>query len=192
MIDRKLMWRPTKSVMYGFPVAVIDPGQDCPVTIDVASGFRGRKLLLNGQWDVVRGYYKIKRSRLPLLDRERVNAFTEVSRGRRGTKRWFKRGRTTVMFLGDGETRWFVRSYLPENVIYVPSEPLHLIMLKQIFLGTDAQMAMAASGAFFGAEMLGNGLLMPTTTNAQKMSLLLSNIGDVQIKVYASVMGTQP
>lgn len=177
-----------RSVSYGFPEVVIDPGTERLVKIDLHEPFRAQKLMMVGLWDVVRGHFVLKRSRLGRLDREDVVcSSTRVYKGRRGKRRWFRAGKTTVEFRGDSKRKAFVREYLPSSVIYVPTEPLHFVELRNLFVGTEAQMFGGASAEWFGPAVLGNGLILPTAE--QSMSLLLQNIGDVQIRVRAMVLG---
>jgi len=182
-----------RRVQYGFPEAVMEPDQEVSVKVDLNGPFRAERLFTYAMWNVIRGSFKLKRSRLPLINREEVEyAATRVYRGRRGNKRWFRPGKTTVRVCATNEHKAFEREYLPSSVIYIPTEPLHFIVLRQLFVGTAAQLANVVSAGFFavggfGNQRFGNQLSLPT--ESVSIVLVLKNIGDVQIKVRAMMLG---
>jgi hypothetical protein len=181
-----------RSYSYGFPEAVLDAGKEEAVKVDLHGVFRPQKLVMFGSMDVIRGSFRIKRSRLPELDRDDVIASsTRVYRGRRGKKVWFRKGKTTIEFQGNDKVlRRFTRTYLPSSVEYLDLDPLSYIALKQLFCGTEAAMANfegGISGQMFGADQLGNSLPLPTTSSS--VTLLLKNHGDIQVRVRASIFG---
>jgi len=178
-----------RHVQYGFPEAVMEPDQEVSVKVDLHGPFRAERLFTYATWNVIRGSFKLKRSRLPLINREEVEyAATRVYRGRRGNKRWFRPGKTTVRVRATNEHKAFEREYLPSSVIYIPTEPLHFVILRQLFMGTAAQLANGVSAGFFAAGVaFGNYLSLPT--ESVSIVLVLKNVGDVQIKVRAMMLG---
>ncbi len=166
---------------YGFPVATLEPGETKPVEVKLDGPFRPNRLIMVGQMDEVRGHFKIKHSRLPLLDRENVIAYSNVTC-------YVKKRRTTVEYR-EGATGNFVRSYLPESVVYVHTDPLSYITLTQIYCDNERAMpaASGASALFFRPEMFGVGPPLPTSE--KRCTLVFENQGDIQVRVYASVMG---
>lgn len=168
-------------MQYGFPPTLLDPGQEQSVEISCEL-FRAQKLVMTGWMDDVRGRFKIRYSRLPFLDRESVIAYSNVTKNK-------TRRRTTVEYR-DTAANSFVRSYLPSSVVYVPTDPLSYITLDQINIGKIRAMSATTCGvpaAFFGSDVLGNALLLPTAR--EKMRFMLKNRGDIQVCVYATVFG---
>jgi hypothetical protein len=131
--------------------------------------------------DEVRGHFKIKRSRLPLLSREYVIAYSSLSRIP-------SRRRTTIEYR-ENPTGNFVRSYLPSSVEYLHVDPLCYVTLLNIFCGEEGQLP-STSGCFalfFGVGVSGNGL--PLSTAEKSISLSFRNGGDVQVRVFATMFG---
>ncbi len=185
-----------------FPVTTLKPGEKDIVQVDdIRTPFRPSKLIISATMNEIRGRFKLKRSRLPLLDRDNIiNAYTRVYRCRRGKKVWFRRGRTTVEYGGGwvAGDRWgdqrerrikpFVRTYLPSSVVYIPTDAAEYIVLQQLSCDDGQQMpGNGVSAAFFGPDVLGNGISLPTTT--RHISMHLKNIGDVVVRVQATLFG---
>ena len=183
-----------RSMQYGFTPTAIEPGDECKLKVDLRGWFRPSKLMMYGAMKEIRGHYKVKRSRLPLLNRDDVVAYSRVYRCRRGKKVWFRKGRTTVEYRG--ADRSFVRTYLPSSVVYEDTDPLSYIHLLDLICGSSPQMAGAGVAAeWFGAgnqrsPRYGNGLSLPST-NAS-VTLLLKNVGDVQVRVNVSFVIHDP
>lgn len=179
-----------RSMIYGFPEAVLAPGEERSVRIDCGKWFRPEKLAVHGRMDVVRGHYRVKRSRLPPLNRDDVVSYTRIYRCRRGRRIWFRRGRTTIEYRGADKS--FVRTYLPESVEYVHVDPLSYVQLLNVYCGTDAAMPHTAEGVsalFFGFDRIGNGMCLPRLSSSPAVSLKFKNVGDVEVGVSASIMG---
>jgi len=189
ILQRRMM-PPVRTAQYAFPPAVLEPGEEKTVTVDLTGAFRASKLLLMAWWAVIRGRYRIKRSRLPLLNRDNVIAYSEIKR--RASKRARSvPGRTWVEFYSDDGRLVFRRSYLPSSVLYIPTEAAECVYLRNILLGQEKQMPDAGGvlAEFFGPNVIGNGLYMPTVEKVP-VSLVFKNVSDVQIHVYASMLGT--
>jgi hypothetical protein len=186
---RPPMLRP---MQYGFPPTEIEPGQMATVSKEIRYLFRAEKIVLSGLMNEVRGRFWLKHSRLPLLDsREVVYAATRIYKQRRGRRRWFRRGKTTVTFPVAGLL--VTREYRPENVVYEDVDPLEYITLRQVFIGTRAQMPIQSEGApaqFFGIGNLSNGVLFDEICEPSTMSMTFENVGDIKIKVAALVFGS--
>ena len=170
---------------YGFPDVTLAPGESQMVKIDIKGVFRAEKLFMAGFMNEIRGHFKLKYSRLPLLNRENVIAYSNVTRV--NSKR-----RTTVEYR-EGAKGNFVRSYLPSSVEYIHVEPLSYISLKNIFVGNRNQMPTGNDlpAQVFAPESLGNGLLLETSHHGMGLALSLENKwGDIPVKVYATMYGT--
>ncbi len=181
-----------RSYSYGFPEAVLDAGKEEVVKVDLHGVFKPQKLFMHGRMDVIRGSFRIKRSRLPLLDREDVvSSHSRVYKCRRGRKRWFRKGRTTIEYQNNGgDLKSFVRTYLPSSVEYRNTDPLDYVSLKQLYCGNEATMPNFGDGALatmFGVDRIGNSLPLPTALTS--ISLVLKNHGDIQVRVRASMFG---
>jgi len=178
-----------RSMIYGFPEAVLDAGEERTVSIELKEPFRPEKLVLIGRMNEIRGHFKVKRSRLPLLNRDDVVAYSRVYKCRRGKKIWFRKGKTTVEFLGTNEHKSFVRKYLSSSVVYNDVDPLDYIILRNMFC--DKEVAMASTDGIpaqcFSSESYGNALSLPTSEVS--LSLRLKNEGDIRVSVYASFTG---
>lgn len=61
-----------QQIQYGFPELVLGPGQSDAIKMDVRNPFRPEKIMMVGFMDAIRGNFKIKRSNLPLLNRDHV------------------------------------------------------------------------------------------------------------------------
>ena len=179
-----------RTYQYGFPPAVLEPGTEATISVELGGKlFRAQKLVMAGQMDVIRGCFKIKYSRLPLLDRDEVTfAATRIRRWSNGKTAVYKPVKTTVTYRGKNKS--FTREYLPSNVIYIPTDPLEYITLLQFSCGKECQMPETEDGAsalFFTADVLGNGLLCSSTDAS--LTMQLKNVGDVQVRVHALVFG---
>lgn len=176
-----------RHMQYGFPEAVLDSGAEHTIKVDVQNLFRPEKLIMVGHMAEIRGHFNIKRSRLPLLNRDDVVSYSRIYKCRRGRIVWFRRGRTTVEYSGPGKN--FTRTYLPSSVEYIHTDPLEYIILRQMFCGTEAQMPAigGASALFFGVGVLGNGMRAASTESS--VSLVLQNKGDIQVRVRAAIFG---
>lgn len=162
----------------------LPPGEERTSKVSIRGVFRGERFQMFGHMDEVRGHFKIKRSRLPLLNRENVIAYSNVTRVK--SKR-----RTTVEYREHAQGN-FVRSYLPENVVYVHTDPLSYIQLKQLFVGKEPILPTDDSGVpavVFGDGSLDNGVCLPSCSTV--FSLHLENHGDITVQVYASVFGVE-
>lgn len=176
-------------MQYAFPEAALEPGEERKLSVDVTSIFRGQKITMIGFMKPIRGHFKIKRTLLPNLDRDDVVAYTRVYKYRRGEKIWFRPGKTVVEFSGFHNG---VRAYLPTSVMYIHTDPLEYIRLRNVHIGALPQMPSFGEGCsalFFGSGVLGNGLCMDTAED-MSVSLLLKNEGDVQVRVRAMILGT--
>lgn len=180
--------QPRRMWSYSFPEAVLEPGETRSVQVDVRGLFRAEKLVMVGRMDEVRGFYKIKYSRLPLLDWNDVVAYSKIQ-WRASARSKSIPGRTTIEYRG--RDRSFARTYLPSSVVYVPVDPLSYVRLLQVFVGKEASMpAFGGVGArFFGADMFGNCILLSPTDSS--IVLQLKNDGDIQVRVQAGIMGVQ-
>lgn len=182
--------RPVRHVQYGFPVAVVEPGGTAEVKVELTGALRATRLLLLGKMAPIRGHYKLKYSRLPLLDRDNVESFTRVRRWSNGKVTKFLPGKTVIAY--KNEIGGFVREYLPSSVVYKDVDPLEYIVLTQMFCGREPAMPPTgedASALFFGSSRFDSGSCFPTAELS--MTLCFRNDGDVQVRVFASVMGMQ-
>jgi hypothetical protein len=182
------------SHMYGFPEAVLEPGAEQNVSVSLSGPFHPSKIIMTGFMKEIRGSFRIKRTRLPDLDRDDViSSHTRVYRGRRGKKIWFRKGRTTIEFRGNEKVlHGFTRTYLPSSIVYEHTDPLSYIALMQLKCDNEATLRDTGHGVvaqFFGTNQLGNALPM-STANAS-IVMLLKNHGDVQVKVRATIMGME-
>lgn len=178
-----------RHVVYGAPEVVLEPGEERAVRVDLGGRlFRPEKLMMVGLMDEIRGRYKIKRSRLPLLDRKNVVAYSTIKR-RASRRSRSVPGRTIVEYFGVRGDKLFTRSYLPSSVEYIHTDPLEYIVLRQMWCGDKTQMPAVggASALFFRPTVLGNSLYADSTEVS--VSLLLKNIGDIQVRVSASIFG---
>lgn len=171
-------------------VTTLEPGDEKTIQSDVKGVFRPEKVIMCGFMKPIRGNFKIKRSRLPLLNRDDVEGSSRIYKCRRGSKVWFRKGKTTISYNGDGKK--FTRSYLPSSVEYRPVDALSYICLKQLYCGKDPAFVESEDGIpseMFGSNRYGNSFPMPTTSSC--VSMLLKNVGDVQVRVSASILGTE-
>ena len=166
-----------------FPEAVLDPGRTVWVSVDLdGKPVRLQKLIMIAEWDAIRGLYRIKRSKLPLLDAADTLAYTRLRRWSNGEKFGYRADKTVVAYAGQG--RHFVREYLPASVVYVPVDPARHVMLTQLLCGQTSALNAMCSGipvSCFAPAVLDNGIYAPTTN--QSLSLCLKNFADVQIRV---------
>lgn len=186
-----------RSLMYAFPRATLGPGVEETYKVQVKGLFRAEKLVMAGTMDEIRGYYRIRHTRMPWLNRDDVIASTRVYRCRRGKKVWFRKGRTMIEFAGSGrdeyqynEVKNFKRTYLPSSVVFRDVDPLEYIRLLQLQCGKEEVMPSSGEGAigsFFGASSLGNGFPAPATDAI--VSIRLKNTGDIQVRVAATILG---
>lgn len=169
------------SMMYSFEKMALEPGEERSATVDVKNVFRASKLHMFGEMDEIRGHYWIKRSHLPHLNRDDVVAYTRVYRTRRG----FRPGKTVVEFSGfDGGAR----EYLASSVEYIHTDPLEYVQLRQLFIGKEPTLpSFGIPAQAFGTGSLGNCLPLPTTD--MSATILLKNVGDIQVRVHAALMG---
>jgi hypothetical protein len=164
---------------YGFPDVTLDPGQSVTVHVVTKSYFRIDRLFMHGFMDDVRGTFKIKHTRLPLLNRENVIAYSNVTR-HKGKRR------TTVEYR-EFPTGNFVRRYRPENVVYKHTDPMSYVMLGDVSVGHVPKNPPAGGGVL--AEVFGTGLRFPTAEKEMKVYLTLTSCCDIQVNVSASVFG---
>lgn len=177
-----------RHMVYAAPEAVLEPEEERAVRVDLGGRlFRPEKLMMIGSMDEIRGRYRIKRSRLPLLDRKNVVAYSTIKR-RASRRSRSVPGRTIVEYSGVRGDESFTRSYLPSSVEYIHTDPLEYVVLRQMWCGERTQMPAVggASALFFGSAVLGS--LYADSTEAS-VSLLLKNIGDIQVRVRASIFG---
>lgn len=88
-----------RAYQYGFPPATLEPGETGTVKVDLRDPFRPEKLVMAAQMDEIRGHFKIKRSRLPLLDCDNVvEAHTSLMKRKNGRHFWS--GKTTITYRG--------------------------------------------------------------------------------------------
>lgn len=80
---------------------------------------------------------------------------------------------------------------MPSSVVYKHIEPLSYITLNHI--GCDDTPALATnsrvSAEFFKQDTFGAGAYLPTSRRG--MSMVLENVADISVKVYAVVFGTE-
>lgn len=196
-----------RHVHYGFPMVALAPGEARTVEVELRGTFRPHKLLLVGQMDVIRGHYKIKRARLPPLDRDDVVAYSTITRRahwRKTASGWARvqrsiPGRTVIEYRGVDRSapdeiafipKSFTRHYLPSSVEYIAVDPLSYVYLLNVDCDAKPQMPAIGRGAsalFFGTYNIGNSV--PLETAKSSVSLTLENVGDVVVRVYASVIG---
>lgn len=180
-----------RDVRYSFPQALIDPGDESCVSVDLGGKpTRLQKLVMLAEWDVIRGFYRIKRSRLPPIDVDDAVAHARIHRWGNGRQVGYRPGKVTLAYAGPG--RHFVREYLPSSVAYIPVDPAERVVLAQIYCGREPVLHADTSGipvSCFGASVLDNGILAPTTRQA--LSLRLRNLADVQIRVRALAFGAE-
>ncbi len=141
-----------RDTCYAFPETTLDAGKGSEVVVDLKNPFRASKLCMVGHMDEVRGHFKIRHSRLPLLNRENVIAYSNVTR--------IKAKRRTTVEYREHDKGNFVRSYLPENVRYVHTDPLSYINLLQLKVGAMPALPPSSHlpAVAFGNGALGNGL----------------------------------
>lgn len=170
---------------YSFPEVLLAPGEEKSVRVELSRPFRASKLHMIGFMEEIRGHFKIRYSRLPPLNRENVIAYSNVTR--------IKSKRRTTVEYREGAKGNFVRSYRPENVVYVHTDALSYVVLRQIRCGKFPAMPGNADvpSRFFGAEaVFGNGIPMPTAHGEISVDLWNKD-GDIPVKVYAAVFGIQ-
>lgn len=171
-----------RSVQYYFSEAILDGGLEGEVAVELSGSVQPQRLMLVGYMAEIRGHFKIKRSRLPLLDREDVIAYSTVARRR--AKR-----RTTVEYRGISG-KHFVRAYLPESVVYIPLDPLSYVTLDRVLLDESPAMPPLAVGApatIFGPTIVGMGVTWSSCSRIIKRAL--RNHGDVRVRVFACIFG---
>jgi hypothetical protein len=167
-----------------FEEVALGPGQKREVRAQCTDAFRPQRLVLIGEIREIRGFFRIKRSRLPSLDRDQVIAYSNVTRAP-------SRRRTTVEYR-EGVTGNFVRQYRPESVVYEHVDPLSYVGLTDILVGTAPQMPSLGEGvsaARFSTGCFGNGLPLSTVADGMWVSLCFANRGDVEVRVNASLLG---
>lgn len=172
-----------RTAVFNFPEAHIAPNSVAHIKVDVDKPFRAERLIMSATMAEIRGHFKIRHTRLPLLNRENVIAYSNVTRVK--SKR-----RTTVEYR-EHATGNFVRSYLPENVVYVPTDPLSYIYVEQVHCGHVPVMPSVGGGVtaqFFGAGVLGNGFRLPVTD--MTIRVVLRNESDILVHVWSSIAGT--
>lgn len=181
-------------MQYGFPPTVFEPGQETTLKVDVKDMFRCEKLIMHATMREIRGHFKLKRSRIPPLDREDiVCAYTKIRMWRRGRRIKYYPTKTVVEYRGTDERydKPFTREYLPTSVVYIPVDAAQYMVLENVYCGAEAQMpSFEGSGInalFFGPASLANGVLFSSTDVS--ISLKLKNIGDVQVKFFAAALG---
>ena len=174
-----------RSFVYSFPEVTLKPGEIGNSQIELKGPFRANKLVFSASMKEIRGQYRIKYSRLPLLDREVVaSSESRILKWSNGKVTKYRRGKTTVrFFLGD---RYIVRDYRPENVLYIPTEPLEYIQLRNVFCGVENGLA---PGPGISPALLNAGWAPHLPTATHTMTVALENVGDVVIRVRASVLG---
>ena len=169
---------------YSFPKLSIEPGEVCESEISVDKPFKANKLVMSGFMNEIRGNFKIKHTKRPLLDRNFVTAYSRISR--------YKSKQRTYVKFDDGVSS-FEKSYLPKNVVYLRTDALDYIQLDQLYFGdenTSPAMPFSWDGVpanYFGDERLGVGMSFPTTET--KVKIFLRNIGNIRVDVYAMLMG---
>lgn len=170
-----------RTAQYGFPVAALEPGEEREISVEIDKPFRAERVVMVGQMDEIRGHFKIRHTRY-FLNRENVIAYSNVTR-------YKSRRRTTVEYR-EGATGNFVRSYLPETVVYVHTDPLSYITLDQIKCDEVPAMPSGNGGAnamFFSPENLGFGFSMPPSNVS--ITITITNHGDIQVRVAVMVLG---
>jgi hypothetical protein len=165
-----------RSMVYIFPEVVLEPDEERKISIEPRGWFSARRLFIGAFMREIRGHFKIKRSRLPLLNLDDVITFSEY-------------GRTMIVWLGDEARDGFVREYLPSSVVFIRKRAEDYIMLRNVIVGTRPQMFCESSAVLFGNDG-GISSNWDTTSNGT-LSLVLHNIGDVQVRVHAAVSGSE-
>ncbi len=170
-----------------FPIAVIGPGEDAEMSVPLTSPFRPQRLYMQGDMAEVRGFFKLKHTRLPLLNRENVIAYSTITR--------YPKDRRTTVEYREGSTGNFVRSYLPKNVVYKHVDPLSYITLVDLSFDKRSAFPTPGGGSFgggvsaeyFGPSSHGNGLPLPTGNVS--INIKLKHTGDIPVKVCATMFG---
>lgn len=182
MIDPLKPHYKTRGMQYNFDPIVLLPGESR--TQKLASGcvFKLERLLVQAHMDAIRGHFRIRYSRLPLLDRENVIAYSNVTPS--PSKR-----RTTVEYR-EHATGNFVRSYRPDNVIYVDTQASSYIVLKQLFVEENKMMPTGGPG--ITASMFDVGVLAGPLPVSPGLNLKLEwqNTADIPIELWVTVFGT--
>ena len=174
-----------RTMVYGFPEAVLAPGEERTLTVDIKGLFRAEKLVMVATMKEIRGHFRIKRSRLPLLNRDDVISFSRIRKWSNGKIVKYLPGKTVVAY--QSKSGGFIREYLPSSVVYKHTDALSYIQLKQLFVGKEPQMAGGVAARFFGANSFGNAIPAPSTEVG--VTLVLKNEGDVQVRVRATMLG---
>jgi hypothetical protein len=173
-----------------FELVSLDPGERKQIEAVPLCAFRAQKLVMVGYMDVIRGQFKIRHSRLPLLDRDDVTAYSTPVYGR---QRWSAKKREalrkTVVQFTHPTKGTVTRTYRASNVVYIHTDPLSYVRLEDLSVDSAPTMpnGSVVGAQFFGAQVLGNGLRMPTSQKCVKITL--SNHGDVQVRVFATIFG---
>lgn len=183
-----------RHMQYGFPAIDVEPGKTETTSTKIENKFRAQKLVLFGQMDEIRWRWRLRYSRLQPVYFTAVDyAATRIYKCRRGRKRWFRRGKTTMTFLITDSmlrTRVVTREYRPENVIPMPIDPLEYIQLQQVQIGTVQQMSVGGITAqLFGATMFGNSLPFSSINEPMQVSVTFENVGDIKVKMSACMLG---
>lgn len=181
---------PARHWMYGFPEAVLEPGEEQTVKVDVDGVFRVEKLSIATFMKEIRGHFRIKRSRLPLLNRDDVVGYSRIHKWSNGKTFKYRPGKTVIEYTGAATGKRFTREYLPSSVLYIHTDASEYVTLLQMWCDKEPMMPMCGDGAsalFFGAGVIGNGVHMPATDTF--IALRLKNRGDVQVHVHAAVFG---
>lgn len=180
-----------REVSYSFPEATLNPGAEVCVSVHLdGKPFRLQKLVMTGDWDVIRGFYRIKHSRLPPLDAADATAHAQIHRWDNGRQAGYRPSKVTIAYAGRG--RHFVRKYLPTSVVYVPVNPVDHVVLTQTLCGQENSLPASSSGiraSWFDSAVLGNSICAPVTRSA--LSLWLKNFADVQIRMRVAAFGVE-
>lgn len=172
-------------VTYGFPAAAIEPGGVFETQVNLNGMFCGSRLALAGFMQEIRGHFRIRHTKLR-LNRETVIAYSNVTRNK-------KKRRTTVEYR-ENATGNFVRQYLPENVVYVSTDPLSYVTLDQFLCGktnalSNVPTTQGVPVQHFNEAAFGTGIPLPTSDTCIKLAF--KNHGDIRVRVFAAIMGTE-
>lgn len=176
-----------RSMVYSFPEAVLDPGEEQAIKVDLHDAFKARRLIFTGTMHEIRGWFQIRHTRRPPLNRDDTYGYSTLRRWSNGRVTKLLPGKTVIQY--QGQHGMFEREYRPENVRYIEQDPLSYIRLMQVQCGKENGMPSngGVSTLFFSSTSFGNGMMLPTATVS--MTLQLKNDGDVQVSVRASALG---
>ena len=172
------------TIILSFNPVVLKPGQERLLRARPLTPFKPQRLVMYAEMSEIRGYFRIKRSRLPRLNRENVIAYSNVTRAK--SKR-----RTTVEYR-EGEAGNFVRQYRPESVVYEHVDALSYLRLINLWVGKSHAMPKTPTGIaaeFFGTGQLGVGTPFPTSERYSAIKLRIRNTGDIKVRLNASLFG---